>query len=172
MRSPFHCFVVLLLCSLCAGCGYRPVVRDVESRFGEGKTVSIPIFANKTYKPNLENILLNDLIDEFAKRKGLRVKEMESSDYTLSGEVLTYGKVAISYTGYDIVKEYRATMTVLATLRKNNNQQVIWRGNLSWSQDFPASTDLAIQQNSEDAAIQEISRRMAQQIYLKMAEDF
>jgi len=155
-----------------AGCGYRPVVRDVESRFGEGKTVSIPIFANKTYKPNLENFLLNDLIDEFAKRKGLRVKEMDSSDYTLSGEVLTYGKVAISYSGFDIVKEYRATMTVTATLRKNSNQQVIWRGNLSWSQDFPASTDLAILQNSEDAAIQEISRRLAQQIYLKMSEDF
>jgi outer membrane lipopolysaccharide assembly protein LptE/RlpB len=163
---------LLLFVALCAGCGYHPVVRDVESRFGEGKTVSIPIFANKTYKPNLENVLLNDLIDEFAKRKGLRIKEMESSDYTLSGEVLTYGKVAISYTGYDIVKEYRATMAVMATLRKNSTQQVIWRGNLSWSQDFPANSDIAIQQNSEDAAIQEISRRLAQQIYLKFTEDF
>ena len=96
-------FCLVSFCSVCAGCGYHPVVRDVESRFGEGKTVSIPIFANKTYKPNLENILLNDLIDEFAKRKGLRIEEVVASDYTLSGEVLTYGKVAISYTGYDIV---------------------------------------------------------------------
>jgi hypothetical protein len=147
-------------------------MRDAETRFGEGKTVTIPIFANKTYKPNLENILLNDLIDEFAKRKGLRIQGMGSSDYTLSGEVLTYGKIAISYTGFDIVKEYRATLTVTATLRNNSNQQVVWRGNLSWSQDFPANSDLAIQQNSEDAAIQEISRRLAQQIYLKLLEDF
>lgn len=163
---------MLTCCAIAAGCGYHPVARDVQSRFGEGETVSIPIFANKTYKPNLENILLNDLIDEFSRRRGLRVKEMESSDYTLSGEVLTYGKVVVSYTGYDIAKEYRATMTVTATLRKNSTQRIMWRGNLTWSQDYPANSDIAIQQNSEDAAIQEISRRLAQQIYLKLVEDF
>lgn len=172
VRSKFLWLILLLCCSIAAGCGYRPVARDVQSRFGEGETISIPIFANKTYKPNLENILLNDLIDEFAKRKGLRVEERESSDYNLEGEVLTYGKVAVAYTGYDFVKEYRATMTVAATLRKNSTQRIIWRGMLSWSQDFPASSDIAIQQNSEDVAIQEISRRLAQQIYLKLIEDF
>lgn len=172
VRSKFLCLILLISSIIAAGCGYRPAAGDVQTRFGEGETISIPIFANKTYKPNLENILLNDLIDEFSKRRGLRIKEMDSSDYTLGGEVLTYSKVAVSYTGYDIVKEYRATMTIAATLRKNTTQRVVWRGTLSWSQDFPANTDIAIQQNSEDAAIQEISRRLAQQIYLKLIEEF
>lgn len=172
MVSTCRCLVLFAALILGVGCGYRPMVQDTESRFGEGKTVSISIFANKTYRPNLENILLNHLIDEFARRRGLKVGVTGSSDYTLSGEVLTYGKLAISYTGYDIVKEYRATMTLTATLRKNSTQAVVWRGNLSWSQDFPANTDIAIQQNSEDAAIQEICRRLAPQIYLKIAEDF
>jgi hypothetical protein len=163
---------MFLLFTQLLGCGYRPISRDSESRFGEGKTVSIPLFANKTYRPNIENTLLNSLVDEFAKRRGLRIADKEVSDYTLSGELLTYDKNAVSYTGKDIVKEYTAIISLTATLRKNSTQQIIWRGQLSWSQDFPASSDIAIQQNSEEAAIQEICRRLAQQLYLKTSEDF
>jgi len=94
------------------------------------------------------------------------------SDYTLSGELLKYVKTAVSYTGQDIVKEYTATLTIDATLRKSSNQKVVWKGQLSWSQDLPASFDIAIQQNSEDAAIQVICQRLAQQLYLRINEDF
>jgi outer membrane lipopolysaccharide assembly protein LptE/RlpB len=172
VRTALLSLLLILFSLLFSGCGYHSIAQDSQNRFGEAATVSIPIFTNKTYKPNLENILLNDLIGEFAKRKGLRVVRSEVSDYTLSGELLSYGKTPIAYTGYDIVKEYKATITVSATLRKNSNQKVIWRGQLSWSQDLPASSDIAIQQDSEDAAIQVICQRLAQQLYLKINEDF
>jgi hypothetical protein len=172
VRTALLSLLFILFSSLFSGCGYHSIAQDSHERFGEAATVSIPIFANKTYKPNLENILLNDLIGEFAKRKGLRVVRSEVSDYTLSGDVLSYGKTAIAYTGYDIVKEYSATITIAATLRKNSTQKVIWRGQLSWSQNLPASSDIAIQQNSEDAAIQVICQRLAQQLYLKINQDF
>jgi outer membrane lipopolysaccharide assembly protein LptE/RlpB len=172
VRTALLSLLLIVLSALFSGCGYHSIAQDSQERFGEAATVSIPIFSNKTYKPNLENILLNDLIGEFAKRKGLRVVSSEVSDYTLSGELLSYGKSAIAYTGYDIVKEYKATIIISATLRKNSNQKVIWRGQLSWSQDLPASSDIAIQQNSEDAAIQVICQRLAQQLYLKINEDF
>jgi hypothetical protein len=162
----------ILICCLLGGCGYRPLYQDSAARFGEGATVSIPIFVNKTFKPNLENILLNQLIDEFAKRKGLKVASGDVSDYTLSGELQSYDKSAVSYSGSDIIKEYKAILTMLATFRNNKTQQVLWRGELSWSQDYPANDDIAIQQNSEDAAIMEISRRLAQRLYLKINEDF
>ncbi len=172
MRTALLSLLLILFSTLFTGCGYHSIAQDSQKRFGEAATVSIPIFTNKTYKPNLENILLNDLIGEFARRKGLQVVRSEVSDYTLSGEVLSYGKSAVSYTGYDIVKEYKATITISATLRKNSNRKVIWRGQLSWSQYLPASSDIALQQDSEDAAIQEICQRLAQQLYLKINEDF
>jgi outer membrane lipopolysaccharide assembly protein LptE/RlpB len=164
--------LIILLLSLFSGCGYHSIAQESQGRFGESATIRIPIFSNKTYKANLENILLNNLIGEFAKRRGLRVVQSGASDYTLSGDLLRYGKRAVSYTGYDVVKEYTATLTVSATLRKNSNEKVIWKGELSWSQDLPASSDIAIQQNSEDAAIQVICERLAQQLYLKINEDF
>ncbi len=164
--------LVLLLAFLFPGCGYHAVSRDSVSRFGEGATVSIPIFANKTYRSNLENILLNNIVDEFSRRRGLRIVQTGSADYLLSGEVLHYDKNAVSYSGKDQIMEYAATMSLSATLRKSGNQAVVWRGRISWSQDFPASQDIGIQQNSEDAAVQEICRRLAQQLYLKITEDF
>ncbi|MGA7827139.1 MAG: LptE family protein [Geobacteraceae bacterium] len=172
MRTALLSLFLLLISSLVTGCGYHSLAHDTQKHFGDTATVSIPIFANKTYKPDLENILLNNLIGEFAKRKGLRVVQSGGADYTLSGELLNYEKTAVSYTGQDIVKEYTATLSIAATLRKNSNRKVLWKGQLSWSQDLPASSDIAIQQNSEDAAIQVICQRLAQQLYLKINEDF
>lgn len=169
-KAWFLCGV--LLCLVVSACGYRPLGRDMESRFGEGETISIPIFVNKTFKSNLENILLNELIDEFAKRKHLRIGRGDGTDYTLSGEVLSYTRNEVSYSGADTVMEYRATMVISATLRKNSTRNVIWKGELSWSQDYPSSSDIALLQNNEEAAILEISQRLAQQLYLKMSEDF
>ncbi len=154
------------------GCGYHTAARDSSAIFGEGKTVNIPLFTNKTYKPTLETTLANYLVDEFARRKGLHVVIGDTADYALTGEVLTYDMTAIAYTAIDAVSEYRATMKVAIALRKNATQSVIWKKTVSWAQDFPMSNDIAVQQNNEEAAIQEICRHLAQQIYLKTLEDF
>jgi hypothetical protein len=155
-----------------AGCGYRPINRDVEARFGTDRTLSIPIFANRTFKPNIENIAVNELVGEFARRKGLHVLSGDDADYILNGEVLSYDKAAVSYSGLDKVLEYRATITIAAELRLNATKRILWKGKLSRSQDFPAFYDSATQQNSEDAAISEICRRLAQELYIKMTEEF
>lgn len=165
-------YLLFLLCITVSACGYRPLGRDMESRFGEGETIAIPIFTNKTFKSNLENVLQNDLIDEFAKRKRPLIGRGEGTDYTLTGEVLSYSRNEVSYSGTDTVTEYRATMVISATLRRNSTRKIIWKGELSWFQDYPASSDIALLQNKEDAAIREISQRLAEQLYLKMSEDF
>ena len=154
-----------------AGCGYHTAGWTTTPYAAAGKTVNIPLFANKTFKPNLEGVLANALIDQFAGKSGLTV-ESSRADLTLSGEVISYSSKAISYSGADTVREYSASMKISATLRKNNNLQVLWKGELSWDQVFPANTDIALQQNAEDAAIEEICRRLAQQVYVALAQDF
>ncbi len=138
---------------------------------GDGKTVAIPLFVNKTFKPNLEGVLANALIDEFAKKKGLQV-EASNADLTLSGEILDYSTTAISYSAADTVKEYSASMKISATLRKNSTNKVLWKGQLSWDQSFPANTDIALQQNAEDAAIREICGKLAQELFVTISSDF
>ncbi len=163
--------LVLILCWL-AGCGYH--LPSVAGQSGQAavKTLNIPIFANKTYKTNLEAQLVNSLVDEFSLRRNYRVVSAQDADLTITGTVLSYGIAAISYTATDTVREYRATITAEAVLRQTITQKVLWKGVVSWSQDYPVNADIALQQNSEEAAIREISRRLAQQIYLRVLDDF
>ncbi len=170
MKKSFASLLLLGFVSLC-GCGYHAVNWESGPYGGAGKTVNIPLFANKTFKPNVEGVLANALIDEFAKRKGLKVESNES-DLTLSGEVVSYSSTAVAYSGADTVKEYSASIKISATLRRNSNRQVLWKGELSWDQSFPANADIALQQNAEAAAIREICGKLAQQLYVTIANDF
>lgn len=154
-----------------AGCGYhvmRPARGGAEL---EGKTLQVSIFANRSFRPNIEATLTDILVDELVKREEVRLVE-NGGDLVLSGAVLSYGTSAVSYTAKDEVKEYRATVKVEVTLRRTTTGQVVWKGSLASSQDFPANDDLVFQQNSEEAAIRAICRKLAREVYIHLTEDF
>lgn len=160
------------------GCSYHISGGTNTPSLITGKTIAIPMWRSKGYRPNLEAVLTGSLIDEFALRSGGMVVAEDVADLILTGTIDSYTKVAISYTALDQVKEYRSTMTVNAALTEKRSQKVLWKGILSSSQDYPAILDpslpntIALQQNSEEAALQEISRRLAQQLFQKMSENF
>jgi len=165
-------FVVAVLAMLTvAGCGYH-VMKPARGGAGlEGKTLEVSIFANRSFRPNIEATLSDILVDELVKREGARFVE-SGGELVLSGAVLSYGTSAVSYTATDAVKEYRATVTAEVTLRKSDTGQVAWKGTLTSTQDFPAQDDLVFQQNSEEAAIREICRKLAREVYIHLTEDF
>ena len=147
-----------------------------------GKNLAIPIFTNRSYRANVGATLTESLVEEFARRSGGKVTSEESADLVLSGTVLSYTTSAVSYTALDTVKEYRAVINVEAILIEKKTQKVIWKGTLSWNQDYPANTNftlqqsgidtIALQQNSEEAAIQEICKKIALQLYQNVSAGF
>lgn len=164
--------VAMLPLLLIAGCGYHFPGRDGGTLAGYGESITIPIFANKTQKANLEILLANELLDEFHRKRGVKVLDDGGGDLHLGGTITSYGTSAVSYSASDTVKEYRATMAVEALLKSNRDGKVIWKGTVFRSQDFPANIDIALQRNSEDAAIRDILGKVAQELYLKISEDF
>jgi hypothetical protein len=78
----------------------------------------------------------------------------------------------VAYTSIDTIKEYRVSITVKATLRDRPSQKVLWKGELTDTQTYPVFTDIALQQNAEEAAIREILRKIAQRLYQKINEQF
>ncbi|WP_298272509.1 LptE family protein [Geobacter sp.] len=157
------------LCAmLISGCGYH--VAKVNQELA-GKTVEIAIFANKSYRPNIEAKVADLLVDEFVRREGGSVVE-SGGETVIEGTILSYGTTAVSYTAADTVKEYRATMTTEVIIRKRETGRVLWKGTLAATQDFPANDDLVLQQNSEDTAIREICRKLARDVFMHVVEDF
>lgn len=188
MRKLFG-YLLPALVLLLSGCGYHISGTRGLPPAVAGKKIAVSVFANKSYRANVGAILAGSVADEFARRSGGMVASEESADLVLTGTVLTYTTSAVSYSAADKVKEYRAAMTVEATLTEKSTRKVIWKGVLSWSQDYPATTDvvlrqntivflqhssanIALQQNSEEAAIREISRKVALQLYQNISEGF
>ncbi len=177
MRITIYSLIVLLACVM-GGCGYHLTGEGPVPTLTSGKTIAIPIWRSKSYRPNLEAVLTGALVDEFALRSGGKVVAEEDADLLLTGTILSYSTVAVSFTAADVVREYRATMTIDALLTEKRSQKVLWKGQLSAGQDYPANIDptqvnrIAIQQDSEDAALREISRKIAQQLFQRMAENF
>jgi len=174
MRMIIHLFIVS---SLLAGCGYHLTGANDPSLI-TGKTIAIPVWRSNVFRPFLETDMTESLLKEFSIRSGGMVVAEENADLVLTGTIQSYGSGAVSFTAADQIREYRATITVDSTLTERRSQKVLWKGIVSSSQDYPASIDLtapnriALQQNSEEAAIREICRKLAEQIYLKVTESF
>ena len=163
----------LLSLLLAAGCGYRFAGQADDLHPLQGKSVAVPLFSSKAYRPGLESLLTQSVIDEFARRSGGRaVTEDAAAELVLLGTVTSYTSKPISYTTADRIAEYRAEVAVSAELRDRARGKIIWQGSLSEYQDYPVETDIALQLNRERAAIREVCRKLAERLYLKAGEDF
>jgi outer membrane lipopolysaccharide assembly protein LptE/RlpB len=177
LRRIVYCLALAVSCFL-GGCGYRLTSEAQTPSLTAGKTIAIPMWRSKSYRPNLEAILTGSLIDEFALRSGGMVVAEDAAELLLIGTIVDFATVPVSYTAADQVREYRATMTVNATLTEKRSQKVLWKGALSASQDYQAINDptlqnrIALQQSSEEAALREICRKIAQQLFQKMSDNF
>jgi len=177
LRRIIYCLALTVSCFL-GGCGYHLTSEAQTPSLTAGKTVAIPMWRSKSYRPNLEAVLTGSVVDEFALRSGGKVMAEDAAELLLTGTIINYVTVPVSYTAADQVREYRAVMTVEAALAEKRSQKVLWKGVLSVSQDYQAINDpnlpsrIALQQNSEDAALREICRKLAQQLFQKMSENF
>jgi outer membrane lipopolysaccharide assembly protein LptE/RlpB len=168
----FTCALTLAASCFLGGCGYQLAGRATADSLIAGKSLAIPMWSNKSYRPNLEAVLTGSLIDEFAGRTGGRVVPEGAAELILSGSVVSYYKTPVSYTAADQIKEYRSVMTIEALLTEKSSRKVLWKGSLQAGQDYPTNADLALQQNSEEAALHEIGRKLARQLYQKITENF
>ena len=165
-------FVMLIACCLFAGCGYHLATQGGASPLLSGKRIAIPIFANKSYRPNLESLLTEQVIREFALRSGALVMSSNDADILLNGTVTAYTTVPVSYSSKDKITEYRADITLEATLVERGSRKVLWTGKISDRQEYPAEADISLQMNREVAATREICRKLALKLYLTIGQDF
>jgi hypothetical protein len=165
-----HLLILFLSGVLLTGCGYRST--GSGSRLaGVEHTIDIPIVVNNSYKPALETRFTNFLVDEFAGR-GYRVVAGDKAPQMLKVTVLSYVSNPVAYSAQDLVRLYRAVISAEASLIDTSTGKVVWKGVLTWGEVYPASADIALQSSNEDTAIIEVTRRLSQQIFQNIIQDF
>jgi outer membrane lipopolysaccharide assembly protein LptE/RlpB len=163
-------FAALLGLSLLGGCGYHTVAARDPISGANG--VNVTLFANKTYRPGVAGVLARDLVDELALRTGGRVLSGDEAQLELVGAILSYSAEPVSYTAQDAIREYKISIKVEALLREHRTQKVLWKGELTEDQVYPVNTNLALQQNAEEAAAAKVCRRLSEEIWQKIGERF
>jgi len=169
MRGAILLPLVILLLS---GCGYRLQGR-VDTLPGDVRYLYVELFSNKTYEPFLENSVTNEVVERFARHRQLEiVEEPVRAEAILGGRIVKYKNSALSYDRNDKTAEYRSRMTVRAELRRADNGEVLWKGTVSWREDYSTSRDKTVQEDREQAAIQVVSERVADEIFSRVIDNF
>ena len=80
---------------LLSGCGYRLANRNLGG--GQGQTIAVPTFTNKTTTYRIEQRLAEAVRLELQRRTRFRVVPEDQGDVVMTGEVLSYTAVPVIF---------------------------------------------------------------------------
>jgi hypothetical protein len=147
-------FVVLVVLGvLVAGCGY-----SVRGHLpADVRTVSIPVFGNRTKQPAVETEMTRALADAFATDGRLKLASRDVADSILEGEVTGYDLVSIAFDPLANVRLYRLIVTMNVRFRDvRRNTMLFEQHGLTEKADFRVLGAV-----SETIAREEIALRAA-----------
>jgi hypothetical protein len=167
LNRVFWAFIILLTLS---ACGYR--FSGGGSLPGGVEEIAMGVFDNRSGETGVEGIISNDLIYEFT-RNGKRLSHgSTTADATLSGTVLAVTTGSVSRTNVHSVAERRVTVSIALKL-VDLKGDVIWQASgLSESEEYEVASDRGTTDMNKRNAITELSGRLAEKVYNRMAEDF
>lgn len=165
---------ILLVLALLAGCGYH------SPRGGEGaltgvQDLHIELFENRSAEPFLEDHLTAAVVRRFARSAAVRLVEApDRADAVLSGVIVAYDRDAAAYGRDDDIREYLSAITVEAALRRPGEAGELWSGRLKWNREYAAGLDgdKAAREERETGAIEESSRRLADELFHRIQDGF
>ncbi|RJP55427.1 MAG: hypothetical protein C4549_08210 [Deltaproteobacteria bacterium] len=163
--------IAILIISLSA-CGYHFTGKRGTLTPGV-KTIAVPFFTNKTFEPRIENLFTDALIEEFLKRGKVDVSKVEGSDATIIGTIKSFKETPVSFDRNDRVLEYRATVTLDISLKRNDDGIIVWKSSdLSGYHEYTVSSNTAITYNNKIEAIRKVAEDMAEDIHNRIFENF
>lgn len=163
-------FVLLLL--LTSGCGYH-LTNHHSGRQLDAKTIWIPFFGNESVSPVAQTVLRRSFYEEFHALRGLTPAANEAvADLTMQTRLLSYSNKATSYSSLDKAVIYTMLIEVELAIFKNGDKTPFWKGRLSAEKQYPANSNLAVQRNAEEQALDAASRIVAQKLVSALEETY
>jgi len=170
----FRLVPLLLLCclSFLSGCGYR-FAGTAENRIAANQSLWVAFIDNETISPTAQTVIRRALYEECHAMRGLYPANKDAeADLRVRGKLTSYTLKVVSYSAIDQAKEYRLSIAVDLELLRKGGAVPVWKGAVQASQDFPASTDLALQHNAEESALQAASRTLARKFLVSVEQAY
>ena len=166
--------MLLLFCCLpfLAGCGYR-FAGTAGNRIAPDQSVWVAFIANETVSPTAQTVIRRALYEECHAMRGLYPADKEATaGLRVGGKLTAYVIKPISYSTIDQVLEYRLLISVDLEMYRKGETAPAWKGTVKASQDFPASINLALQHNAEEAALKAASQVLARKFLVSVEQAY
>lgn len=145
------------------GCGYA---------FGPRSTaISISPFSNETYKPGLE-ILARDLILQRLVERNTSVVDERRAELILKATVVRYSIDPVAFDFRDISRQYRVTISINFSVREKAGGRASWEEILSASSYYYTGPDVASTEIAENNASNQALQELAKTVAVRLTEVF
>lgn len=166
MKNPLKLasLFVLMFVFFIAGCskfGYRlgsTLPPDI-------KTVYVPLFANHSREPLIENNATAATIAELQKDGSLKVVNLENADVILECTLDSVSLNPLRYNRSDVTKpnEYRMTLAASFTLKRVRTQEILCETSVIGEATFPFVGNLvAAKQSAMPQATEDLAKRIVE----------
>ena len=165
----------LLSALLCVGgCGYHTLGAATHLP-PDVKTLSVPMFVNRTEENGTQAVLTEAVIREFAARSHFRVtaRETPAADAVLHGTIWQEAVRPLTYnTETQQSSSFVVTVVVAVTLNDRDGKVLYRNDHYVFRQQYQSTTDLPTFLEEDPAAVARLSRDLARQLVADVLEGF
>jgi outer membrane lipopolysaccharide assembly protein LptE/RlpB len=156
-----------------AGCGYH-LAGHGNTLPPEVKSIGIPIFVNRTSRPELEQRVTEAVIDEFSTRGRVRiVAGEEGADAVLRGTLYSYTTMPVVLNEQGRARRYEILITADVALTQAATDRVLWENDhFLFKQQYEVPETSIAYVDREIVAIDEVADDFASTIVTSILEGF
>jgi hypothetical protein len=153
-------FVPFVAIFFLSGCGYRIANKNFNG--GQGLTFAVPTFSNRTVSYRVEQVLSEAVRRELVRRTHFNVVASDTGDLVMSGEVLNYIGVPVTFDqqGRGSTYEILVDMKILVTDTKTK-KEVFRNDRFTFREVFELAQTSGDFVREDPAALDRLSRRFA-----------
>ena len=167
-----RCLMFAVLLNAVSGCGYH-LTNAQSGRLEASQKIWVPFFSNESISPTAQTVLRRAFYDELHALRGLNPAVSEgAADLVMKARLVSYTGKAVSYNALDQAREFCLTLEVELEISKKGQALPLWKGQIKGLKQYPAGSDLALQRNAEEQALDAAARIIAQKFITAMEESY
>lgn len=155
--------IIFIISLVISSCGYRFAEKGAYIS-PSVKSISIPVFENKTMEPVVEEEVTPAVIREFIKDRRLQVADRSQADLVLYGSITSYKESPLSFDTNQNVLENRIAITVHLKLLQTSSNNILMEKDITKTAEYRVNSDVMITRAGRYFAIKELSSILAEEI--------
>ena len=165
--------VLVAAAGLLEACGYHLAGRGSTLPAGI-HSVGIPVFVNKTSRPELEQRVTEHVVDEFTTRGRVRILPgEEGADAVLRGTLYSYATAPVVINEQGRARRYEILITARVVLSQAATDKVLWEDDhFLFKQQYDVPESAATFVDQEIVAIDQVAGDFARSVVTSILEGF